>query len=178
MPDQKQTREELLERMLKGYQAYFDIERYEEREDALPLMAHCRFYVHSEKYVLVKKAQLWDADSPRIPLYFFCAGADRGNLPYRCKDCAYEEGMKLIESEAGAYVHLSLPPVYYLRHAARKRHRARIEDGAAFTKVFIFRCMDGWTSIPQWSTGTGQIVMTTNRERTRQRRNFEKILYS
>ena len=50
MPDQKQTREELLERMLKGYQAYFDIERYEEREDALPLMAHCRFYVHSEKY--------------------------------------------------------------------------------------------------------------------------------
>ena len=31
MPDQKQTREELLERMLKGYQAYFDIVRNEER---------------------------------------------------------------------------------------------------------------------------------------------------
>ena len=71
MPDQKQTREELLERMLKGYQAYFDIERYEEREDDLPLMAHCRFYVHSEKYVLVKKAEALEMRTSNEYVYIF-----------------------------------------------------------------------------------------------------------
>ena len=57
------SRAQVLTRMLKGYQAYFDIEQYEDGKDGLPLAAHCRFYVHSEKYVLVKKAKLWDADS-------------------------------------------------------------------------------------------------------------------
>ena len=100
MPDQKQTREELLERMLKGYQAYFDIERYEEREDDLPLMAHCRFYVHSEKYVLVKKAKLWDADSNEY-VYIFSVPELTKEIFEQCKDYAYEEGMKLIDPKPG-----------------------------------------------------------------------------
>ena len=110
MPDQKQTREELLERMLKGYQAYFDIERYEEREDALPLMAHCRFYVHSEKYVLVKKAKLWDADSNEY-VYIFSVPELTKEIFERCKDYAYEEGMKLIDPKPG-HMYSYITPVF------------------------------------------------------------------
>ena len=40
------SRAQVLTRMLKGYQAYFDIEQYEDGKDGVPLAAHCRFYVH------------------------------------------------------------------------------------------------------------------------------------
>lgn len=94
-------REKLLDRLLEGYQAYFDIERYEEeREDGIPLRAHCRFYVHSVKYVLVKEAKLWDADSNEY-VYVFSVPELTREIFEKCRDYAYEEGMKLIKPKPG-----------------------------------------------------------------------------
>ena len=95
------TREEILDRLFKGYEAYFDIERYEEeRADGIPLKGHCRFYVHSEKYVLVKKAKLWDADSNEF-VYVFSVPELTEDIFEKCKSYAYEEGMKLIDPKPG-----------------------------------------------------------------------------
>ena len=55
------TREEMLEKLLEAYSSYFDVERA--KSDALPLAATCHFNVHTAKYVLIKKAELWSADS-------------------------------------------------------------------------------------------------------------------
>ena len=96
------SRAQVLTRMLKGYQAYFDIEQYEDGKNGLPLAAHCRFYVHSEKYVLVKKAKLWDADSNEY-VYIFSVPELTKELYETCKNYAYEDGMKLIPFSDGRY---------------------------------------------------------------------------
>jgi hypothetical protein len=99
--EQALTRNEILDRLFRGYEAYFDIERYEEeREDGIPLVGHCRFFVHSEKYVLVKKAKLWDADSNEF-VYVFSVPQLTEEVFEQCKNYAYEEGMKLIDPKPG-----------------------------------------------------------------------------
>lgn len=91
------SREELLERLIRSYEAYFDIETYGDAgKDGMPLAAHCRFSVHSSKYVLVKKAQLWAADCYEYVYIFSVPQMDK-ELYEKCRDYAYEEGMKLIE---------------------------------------------------------------------------------
>ena len=92
----KLTREEMLERLMRSYEPYFDVERYEDGEkDDMPLSAHCRFYVHSSKYVLIKKAQLWAADCNEY-VYVFSVPELTEEVFARCRDYAYEEGMKLV----------------------------------------------------------------------------------
>lgn len=94
-------RMQLLKRMLNGYAAYFDVEHTEEpRQDGIPLAAHCRFYVHSEKYVLIKKAKLWDADSNEY-VYIFSMPHLTEELFDLCRDFAYTEGMKLVNPKPG-----------------------------------------------------------------------------
>ena len=55
------TREDAVERLCDVYGGSFDITRCEEAE--LPLAAKMDFYVHNSKYVLSKKAKLWEANS-------------------------------------------------------------------------------------------------------------------
>lgn len=104
------TREEALERMLQGYEAYFDVERFFSPEDDIPLVAECRFYVHSEKYVLVKKAKLWDADSNEY-VYIFSVPELTHEIFTRCKDYAYADGMKKIEPKPG-HMYSYITPVF------------------------------------------------------------------
>lgn len=110
MTDQTKTRDVLLERMLKGYQAYFDIERCEPSDSELPLAAKCRFYAHSEKYVLVKKAKLWDADSNEY-VYIFSEPHLTKEIFEACKKYAYEEGMQLIDPKPG-HMYSYITPVF------------------------------------------------------------------
>ena len=55
------TREDAVERLCDVYGGSFDITRCKEAE--LPLAAKMDFYVHNSKYVLSKKAKLWEANS-------------------------------------------------------------------------------------------------------------------
>ncbi len=96
----KLSREEILERLLDSYEAYFDVERVADPPKDLPLAATCRFYVHSEKYVLIKKAKLWEADSNEY-VYLFSVPRLTEELFEACKAYAYEEGMKLIDPKPG-----------------------------------------------------------------------------
>ena len=105
------SRAQVLTRMLKGYQAYFDIEQYEDEEGWIfRWLAHCRFYVHSEKYVLVKKAKLWDADSNEY-VYIFSVPELTKELYEICKNYAYEDGMKLIDPKPG-HMYSYITPVF------------------------------------------------------------------
>ena len=92
------TREELLEKLLKSYSAYYNIEELPETE--LPLAAKCTLNVHSEKYVLIKKAKLWSADSNEH-LYIFSLPVLKQDQYERCRDYAYEKGMELIHPAPG-----------------------------------------------------------------------------
>ena len=92
------NRDALLENLLKGYSVYFDVERVEEQE--VPIKAVCAFHVHSEKYVLVKSAKLWDADSNEY-VYLFSVPELTAEIFEKCKRYAYEKGMEQIDPKPG-----------------------------------------------------------------------------
>lgn len=116
------TREEALERMLQGYEAYFDVKRLPKREDNLPLVAECRFYVHSEKYVLVKKAKLWDADSNEY-VYIFSVPELTEEIFTKCKDYAYADGMEKIDPKPG-HMYSYITPVFICDTCTPKAEKA------------------------------------------------------
>ena len=65
-----QFSEQVLEGLKKAYAAYFDIE---EIDDGTTLKARCGYHMRDSQYVLVKKAELWAAESHEY-LYLWDAG--------------------------------------------------------------------------------------------------------
>lgn len=88
----------IVDRILKSYEVYYDVSKCE--NESLPLVATCEFHVHNEKYVLSKKAQLWTTDANEY-VYIFKIDTLTKDTFIKCKDYAYEEGMKLVEPKPG-----------------------------------------------------------------------------
>ena len=90
------SRGEMLEKLLRAYGDYFDIER--KGEEDLPLAAVCHFHVRSAKYVLMKKAELWSAASNEH--VYICSMPElTADLYRQCEKTAYEQGMALIKPD-------------------------------------------------------------------------------
>lgn len=87
------TREELIESLLDSYQSYYDIRKCSQEE--APLTAECAFHVYSEKYVLVKKAKLWEANCHEY-LYLFSVPLLTEEVYLQCQQYVYEHGMELV----------------------------------------------------------------------------------
>ncbi|MGI6205910.1 MAG: hypothetical protein ACOYJI_04660 [Anaerovoracaceae bacterium] len=102
----RDKREKFLDRLLRNYEPYYTITRFDEEDgnieetEGLPLRAQCVFDVHSEKYVLVKKAVLYEADSHEY-LYIFVAPHFTKELYDQCHKAAYEKGMELVDPKPG-----------------------------------------------------------------------------
>ncbi len=92
------TREEILDKLLVVYQSYFDIEKPETTD--VPLQAVCHFNVHTSKYVLVKKAELWSTDSNEH-IYIFSVPELTEDIYRSCEKYAYDHGMALIDPKPG-----------------------------------------------------------------------------
>ena len=58
------TREEALDKLCHSYSGYFDVVRYEEPKGYL--VAEAGLHIHSEKYVLVKAAKLWEQNTTNM----------------------------------------------------------------------------------------------------------------
>ena len=65
-----QFSEQVLEGLKKAYATYFDIE---EIDDGTALKARCGYHMRDSQYVLVKKAELWAAETHEY-LYLWDAG--------------------------------------------------------------------------------------------------------
>lgn len=92
------TRFEAIDKLCDSYSAYFDIVRFD--EDETELAATCFLHVHSEKYVLVKAAKLWEADSNEY-VYIFSVPHLTKEIFKKCRDYAHQEGMTHIEPKPG-----------------------------------------------------------------------------
>ena len=92
------TRIEAIDKLCESYSVYFDVERFEENEDLLAATAF--LYVHSEKYVLVKAAKLWEADSNEY-VYIFNVPHLTKEIFTKCRDYAHKDGMSRIEPKPG-----------------------------------------------------------------------------
>ena len=65
-----QLSEVVLEKLKRAYNAYYDVE---EIDDGTALKARCDYHIRDSQYVLVKKAELWAAESHEY-LYLWDAG--------------------------------------------------------------------------------------------------------
>ena len=88
------TRQEAIDRLCDVYAGSFDVTRHE--ESRAPLMATMDFYVHNSKYVLSKKAKLWEANSFEY-VYLFSVPHLTKEIYEQCEKLAYEEGMARIQ---------------------------------------------------------------------------------
>ena len=88
------TREEAVDRLCTIYQSQFDITRCQEEQQ--PLAATMDFYATSEKYVLSKKAKLWEAKSFEY-VYLFNVPHLTREIYEACEKLAYEQGMARIQ---------------------------------------------------------------------------------
>ncbi|MCD8299560.1 MAG: hypothetical protein LUC41_00040 [Clostridiales bacterium] len=53
------TRAAVIDRLKKSYTAYYNVN---EIDDGTPIVARCEFFEHLERYFLVRKAELWNAN--------------------------------------------------------------------------------------------------------------------
>ena len=90
------SREEMLSLLLAAYSSYFDVEQADDAD--APLCASCHFHVRSAKYVLMKKAELWSANSNEH-VYIFSVPELTEELYRACEQTAYERGMALIQPD-------------------------------------------------------------------------------
>ena len=127
------TRLEAIDKLCESYSVYFDVERFEENEDLLA--ATCFLYVHSEKYVLVKAAKLWEADSNEY-VYIFNVPHLTKDIFTKCRDYAHKDGMSRIEPEPG---HSVIPPTP--TPCVRSK-------GRGYTKASVCLTTAGWISTP------------------------------
>ena len=88
------TRQEAIDRLCTIYQSQFDINRCE--EDGQPLAVTMDFYATSEKFVLSKKAKLWEAGSHEY-VYLFSVPHLTEDIYNSCRDYALEHGMAKVE---------------------------------------------------------------------------------
>lgn len=79
----KYTRSEMKERLLKSYEPYFDINLCDESE--APLVARCKFHMYSSKYVLIKKAELWNTEGNEY-LFLFSVDHLTEEVFRQCRD--------------------------------------------------------------------------------------------
>ena len=87
-------RQEAVDRLCDVYAGSYDVTRCEENEHALA--ATMDFYATAEKYVLSKKAKLWQANSFEY-VYLFNVPHLTKEIYERCEKLAYEQGMARIQ---------------------------------------------------------------------------------
>ena len=88
------TREEALDKLCHSYSGYFDVVRHEEPKGHL--VAEAGLHIHSEKYVLVKAAKLWEADNNEY-VYIFSVPVLTKEIFEQCREQARADGMQRIE---------------------------------------------------------------------------------
>ena len=89
------TREEAVNRLCDIYSGEFDVRLCEEHRK--PLAAQMDFYAESSKYVLSKKAKLWEANSFEY-VYLFNVPHLTKEIYDQCEKLAYDEEMCIRDS--------------------------------------------------------------------------------
>lgn len=95
------TREEALDKLCHSYSGYFDVVRHEEPKGHL--VAEAGLHIHSEKYVLVKAAKLWEADNNEY-VYIFSVPVLTKEIFEQCREQARVDGLQRDRAGSEPYV--------------------------------------------------------------------------
>ena len=151
-----QSREEAVSRLLKSFEAYYNITRYEDTD--IPILARCDFFEHSEKYVLSQKAELWSSNGEEF-LYLIEIPHLTLSVYEQIRDYVYKDGMERIHVESG-HMYSYLTPLFVCdtcdEDARRALKKCRIYKSFKFS---LYGWMDFHTALVEISTGK----ISTNR---------------
>ena len=92
------TRQETVEKIVRKYEGLFDIHPID--KDDLGLVCRCDFHVHNEKFVMVKKAKLWEADCHEY-VFVFSVKSFTEEYFLKCKEYVISRGEELIDPKPG-----------------------------------------------------------------------------
>lgn len=165
------TREEAIERLLKSYQVYYNINRFEEEQK--PLVARCDFFEHSEKYVLSKKAELWSADSEEF-LYLLDVPHLTLEIFEKFRDQLHEDGMSRAHIGPG-HMYTFITPVFVCdtcdEDARKALKKCRLYKSFHFS---LHGWMDYHAAVVELESGR----IDTNRSGHTVAKILKKVLYS
>lgn len=102
------TREEAIQKLLKSYQAYYNINENDNGDDAF--VARCDFFEHAQKYVLSKKAELWSTKCEEF-IYLFSVPNLTESLYEKYTQFAIEDGNKRMNIGPG-HMYTYITPIF------------------------------------------------------------------
>ncbi len=114
------TKESAVETLLKSYQAYYNITKYDGQRG--PLVALCEFYESSERFVISQKAKLWSAECEEF-IYLYETDHLTKDLFLQIKEEAYTEGMKMAHIGPG-HMYTYITPVIVCNSADEEARKA------------------------------------------------------
>ena len=167
----RQTRKNIIELLLKSYEAYYNITDYGTKRT--PLRALCEYYEHAEKYMVSRKVSLWSADSEEFIFLF--------ELPHlsletfeQCKTTACEEGMKLLHIGPG-HMYSYITPIIVCdtcdEEALRALKKCRIYKSFHFS-------LHGWMDFHAAAVIGDSDRIESNRAGRTTAKILKKVLYS
>lgn len=149
-------REQILEKLLKSYTRYYDIER--EGIEA-PFCARALFRSHNEQYFLIKAAKVADIDSNETVYFAVTEGLDRSKLDYLCS-CAWERGLEGIEPQYG---HRNSDVTLYIIADSIDQELIPVIKKIKYSKSYKYG-MYGWSDFRLVAIEASEMKATYNRQ--------------
>ncbi len=165
------TRETALSRLLDGYRAYFNITMFDGKQEHLA--AICEYFEHAEKYVLSRQANLWAANCEEF-VYLFDVEQLSREVFERCRDFAYEDGMKRAHIGPG-HMYTYITPVF-ICDTCQEDARAAVGKCRIY-KSFKFS-IHGWMDFHAAVLEVSSNRITTNRSGRCVEKILKKILFN
>lgn len=168
--DKKLTREEMVEKLLKSYRAYYDITMAEEKDK--PLVARCDYFERSQKYVLSKKAELWSANCEEF-LYLFTVPHLTQEIYKKCEKLVSEDGMERMHIGPGhmySYITAIILCDTCDEDAARALKKSRIHKSFHFS-------LHGWMEYHAAAVLAGESRILNNAEGRCVVKTLKKVLF-
>ena len=148
------TREEALDKLCHSYSGYFDVVRHEEPKGYL--VAEAGLHIHSEKYVLVKAAKLWEADNNEY-VYIFSA-------PVLTKETSSSAASRRVPTACSGSSRARIICALISRRSSCVTPVSRMRCVPCAARVFIrasnWRSTAGWITTPaSWSSAPAKRLL-------------------
>ena len=150
MPSQPLTLDQAAQQLLDCYAGYFDITPAPAQE--APLVARMAFHAHTAKYVLSKKAVLWQAGSHEYA-YLFQVPHLTLETYQACEELVYTQGMEQIQP--GPEHRYSYLTALFVGHTCDDQARKALKKCRRYQSFHLsyWGWMDFHTALAELSTG-------------------------
>lgn len=167
-----EKRKQVIEGLIKSFERYFDIERYEKRSgQEVPLISVCEFYEHTERYIMSQKAGLGSANREEFLYIFEMEHLDQEMLR-KCLEYVHGDAKKRARIGPG-HMYTYVTPMFvcsgYEEAAEKELRRYRLRKSF---RMGIY----GWLEYHTILIDSEREMLFTNKSGKYMKKNIQKIL--